>query len=266
MNPTIAMATLNHTQPDAQAAPPAEHVRQALRALLARPAFARAPRMAHLLSYLIEEQLSGRSQDISEYAIGLEVFRRDAHLYDTTLDPVVRVQMGRLRERLNACRATPGMAGEAGLEISIPAGAYVPLVRRSGAALPGPHRPHRPRRPIVLAPLRDLNANRDSAGFVSGVDEELGSRLYLDLGGAVLLTDDAGVTRGGADGAPAQRLEGSIRIEHDHVRASMRLVDPKAGRISWLSQFDCSGPLGMPLQEQLAGAICTALQRHLALT
>ncbi len=41
-------------------------VRNSVRALLASPIFSKAPRMCHLLSFLMEKKLSGREQEISE--------------------------------------------------------------------------------------------------------------------------------------------------------------------------------------------------------
>src|SRR5205823_819490 len=121
------------------------------------------------------------------------------------------------------------------------------------------------RREFELAPLRDVTGRSDSNTFVAGVDEELGSCLFHAFGSLVQLRDEGIAARAGAcaDVRPAQRLEGSIRVEKDHVRASMRLVDTDAGQIAWLSQFDCKGELGIDLQEELAGAICDKLQRYL---
>lgn len=234
-------------------------VRHSLQKLLASQAFARAPRMRHLLTFLVEKKLDGREHDISEYAIGMEVFRRDARCYDTTLDPVVRVQMGRLRGRLAGYYATAGCPS--GLRLSIPSGTYVPVITLAGGAAPPPRQAQ-----LQLAPLRNLTEAHESDAFVCGVDEELGSRLFATFGSLAQPRDGgAAVSAGGiAELAPLHRLEGSVRVEKDHVRASMRLVETAAGRIAWLSQFDCRGELGMTLQEELAGAICAGLQRHLA--
>jgi TolB-like protein len=229
----------------------------AVRQLMGSPAFAKAPRMCHLLSFLIEKKLSGKEHEITEYAIGLDVFRRDARHYDTVLDPVVRVQVGRLRGRLTAYYAAADAPPP--VRIALPLGSYVPSISQAIAV------PAVRRRELELAPLRDLSCQRDSNAFVAGVDEELGSRLFQAFGSLVQLRDERALDAGGGRAAvrPVHRLEGSIRVEQDHVRASMRLVDTDAGRIAWLSQFDYRGELGMHLQEELAGAICEKLQRFL---
>jgi TolB-like protein len=232
---------------------------QAVRSMLASPVFAKAPRMCHLLSFLVEKKLVGKENEITEYAIGLEVFRRDARVYDTVLDPVVRVQIGRLRGRLVDYYAAAEVP--LGVEISIPQGSYVPLISQAATVQAG-----HCRRQLELVPLRSLMAEHDSKTFVSGLDEELGSRLFQAFGSLIQLSahPTSAWDDGGAGERAPQRLEGSIRVENNHVRASMRLVDTAAGHIAWLSQFDCTGELGMNLQEKLAGAICAKLQRYLA--
>lgn len=71
----------------------------------------------------MHRKLSGMEATINEYALGIEVFRRDARDYDTATDPVVRVQMGRLRERLAQHYATDSHCGR--LQIVIPPGTYI---------------------------------------------------------------------------------------------------------------------------------------------
>lgn len=235
-------------------APAHDALRQALQAILRSPLFARAPRTCDLLYFLVEKKLSGREADITEHAIGLAVFRRDARSYDTALDPVVRVQMGRLRARLAAyaaAQATPG------LRLTIPLGSYVPVFTEvtETAVTPDPAQPAQ--RPLQLAPLRNLALAFGSAAFVAGVDAELGCKLFHAFGSLV---------QGPAHRADArERLEGSVRIDHGHVRASMRLVDLDTGVIGWLAQVDCRGKPGIALQEELAGAICARVQDYLAM-
>jgi len=219
-------------------------------ALLASATFAKAPRMCRLLTFLLEKKISGQEHDINEYAIGLDLFGRDASTYDTALDPQVRVQIGRLRTRLATYYAALERA--TAVRIEIPMGSYVPVIVQASAA----SKPLRYKR-IQLAPLRNLTGASDCSMFVSGLDAELGSRLFATLGQGVQLSETS-------DDNWAPRLEGSVRIENDHVRASIRLVEPGAGNIAWLSQFDRRGKLCISLQEELAGAICDGLQRYLS--
>lgn len=235
------------TRPLIQHAPAESAVRDALQAILRSPLFVRSPRTCDLLHFLVDQKLAGRESEITEHAIGLAVFRRDARCYDTALDPVVRVQTGRLRARLADYAAAQPADG---LRLTIPSGSYVPIFN---APDPAPA----VARALQLAPLRNLVVAFGSQAFVAGLDEELGARLFHALGSLV---------QAPAPLATAQnRLEGSIRFDHGRVRASMRLVDTATGAIAWMAQVDCQGRLDMALQEKLAGAICARVQDYLAM-
>lgn len=230
--------------------PHAQRMREAVALVLASPAFIKAPRMRQLLRFLVDARLRGDTEQLSEYGIGLAVFRRDPGQYDTAADPVVRVQMGRLRERLGAYYRMAQVP--AALRIEIPRGGYLPqlgpVTARSGVDS---------RLRLQLAPLRDLSQVEGSAGFVSGLDEELATRLFQIFGRAV----EAPAVEGLAAGEAGYHLDGSIRLEPQRVRASLRLI--RAGRIAWVAQFDAVGERDMALQAALAADICSGLQRHL---
>jgi TolB-like protein len=243
-------------QADGMSAVPVRDMQRALALVLRSPDFARAPRMSQLLSFLVEATLRGAEEQCSEYKIGLTVFRRDPDVYHPALDPVVRVQMGRLRERLAACYRKIGVSDDQ--RIVIPAGSYVPELTAAAARAPW-----RCRR-LQLAPLRNLTRGEGNDAFVCGLNEELGAVLFRVFGDAIQLHGGHRSPREASPGRrPIYRLEGSIRMEEQHVRASMRLVDAAAGRIAWVSQFNRRGKFRIPLQEALAGAICAELQRYL---
>jgi len=120
------MNALIESSCDTATGPVPEAVWPAVRQMLGSPLFARAPRMCHLLSFLVDKKLTGKEREITEYAIGLDVFRRDARLYGTLIDPVVRVQVGRLRGRLAAYYAAART------------GSYIPSIGHAGATAPAP--------------------------------------------------------------------------------------------------------------------------------
>lgn len=223
--------------------------RQLLHRVLASPVFTKAPRMTALLSFLMETTLQGLEASIDEFTIGVEVFHRRASDFDTTIDPIVRVQIGRLRERLARYDALPGCG--AGPRIVIPPGSYVPQV----VALESAARPWR--RKIQLAPVRMLTpAGRAGSEFVAGLEEELALQLFrrFSAPGGHCVAPDA---------LQDDSLEVSVRVDRGHVRASIRLSDVGTGRLALLQQCDVHGALGIGLQETLAQAICDDLQHHL---
>lgn len=97
--------------------------REELRVLLGARAFRQAPTLARLLEYLCEKRFAGESNQIKEYSIGVEVFRRGAD-FDQETDSIVRVEVNRLRKRLAEYYAGEGASHP--LRIVIPVGQYVP--------------------------------------------------------------------------------------------------------------------------------------------
>jgi hypothetical protein len=97
--------------------------RAELASVLSSEEFTRAPRLAHLLSYLCEKLFAGEANQIKEYSIALEVFNRGAS-FDQDSDSIVRVEANRLRKRLAEYYA--GKGASHALQITIPVGQYVP--------------------------------------------------------------------------------------------------------------------------------------------
>ena len=99
-----------------------EEMQRVLALLLASPLFAKSRRMGSLLRFLVEHDLQPSNTPLTEHAIGIAVFRRDPAVYCTGDDPVVRVQVGRLRRKLAAHYASNGQQDP--VRLSIPAGCY----------------------------------------------------------------------------------------------------------------------------------------------
>jgi len=98
-----------------------EAQRAELEAVLHSEYFTRAPTLAHLLSYLCDNLFAGKSGQIKEYSVGVEVFHRPPS-FDQDSDSIVRVEANRLR--LAAYYAGEGASHR--LHITIPLGQYIP--------------------------------------------------------------------------------------------------------------------------------------------
>jgi hypothetical protein len=97
-------------------------VRDHLARLLASPSIASAERLSSLLRLIVEETLNGRQAQLKEMRIGLDVFGRRAESYDPAFDPIVRVQMGRLRSKLRAYYGGHGVSDR--VRIDVPLGSW----------------------------------------------------------------------------------------------------------------------------------------------
>src|SRR5215469_16103853 len=77
----------------------AERVRAEIERILASAAFADAERASNFLRFVVERKLEGRAGEIKEFVIAVEVLGRTSS-FDSKTDPIVRVEAGRLRDRL----------------------------------------------------------------------------------------------------------------------------------------------------------------------
>jgi tetratricopeptide (TPR) repeat protein len=109
----------------------ATEVRAELERILASQFFVGARRPSDFLRFVVETCLNGGGARIKEYLIGVDVFGR-SHQYDPRLDPVVRIEAGRLRTKLGQYYAGPGTDDP--IVIDLPKGSYVPEFNRQSSA------------------------------------------------------------------------------------------------------------------------------------
>ena len=79
--------------------PGAADVLGGLERIFANGDFDASPRSRAFLGFIVEETLAGRQQGLTQDAIATRVFHRRKD-FDPTIDPIVRIQAGRLRRSL----------------------------------------------------------------------------------------------------------------------------------------------------------------------
>jgi serine/threonine-protein kinase len=125
-------------------------------------AFRHSHRQQQFLRYLIECKLAGRLTALREIALGIDFFHRSASSYDPKVDAVVRVEAGRLRQRLD--RYYHGEGAVAPIEILLDKGSYVPVLRvRAPAAVASGTRPSVAVLPLTPATDLPLDVQRAAA-------------------------------------------------------------------------------------------------------
>ena len=119
-------------EPPTALGPTVEEKRAAVEQVLQSPSFLRADQLRSFLRFVCEMEMAGRSEQISEYLIGVEAIGRP-NGYSPGEDPVVRRRAVHLREKLDEVYASE--LREATLRIELPKGRYVPrFVRVERAA------------------------------------------------------------------------------------------------------------------------------------
>lgn len=126
-----------------------------LQALLASPMFTRAPSLAQLLRYICQKHFNGEAHLIKEQHIAVEALGRQEP-FDQKRDSIVRVELHRLRKRLQQYYQTEGADHE--IVITIPSGGYAPrfIVKAPEPAPPAP----RAAPPLELPPPEAIPPKR----------------------------------------------------------------------------------------------------------
>jgi hypothetical protein len=117
----VARLPQRRTRPPCEA--DGQRVRAHLERLLRSPHFDGSSRSREFLRYVVEEVLQGRGAYLKQAAIAVEVFGRTAD-FDGLIDPIVRVQAGRLRRSLERYYLLCGDADM--VRIELPKGSYAP--------------------------------------------------------------------------------------------------------------------------------------------
>lgn len=101
----------------------AEAVLQELQRIMASRHFRSAGRSRQFLQYVVQQKLEGHLDLLKERTIGAEIFQRSPD-YATGDDPVVRVQAGEVRRRLE--QYYQEVPGDSPVSIKLPVGSYSP--------------------------------------------------------------------------------------------------------------------------------------------
>lgn len=229
-----------------------EAVREQLGRILSSALFSRARRSAELLDYLVCRRLDQPDEPIKEYMVGMDVYRRDARSYRPDEDPVVRVQAGRLRRRLEDYYAGPGRGDP--IRIRVPRRGYLPELSRQRDDAPGHAR-------ILLLPV-EAGSGGDASIFAAGLAAELRHRLHRDLGSR-LIDGQPGFNMSSSAGAPAYVLAGSVRGDGVVMRTQLAMTAVHEGTIVWSEQADVGAGPAIARQEQLAQLCCAAVLARL---
>ncbi len=122
--------------------------------------FLPSERRQRFLEYLINETLAGRGDRLKAYAVALAVFDRP-ETFDPVVDPLVRIEAGRLRDKLREFYEGDGKDDP--VRIELPKGGYTPKIEIRPAASPerAPHPPETAtkgdRADIALQPAASVN-------------------------------------------------------------------------------------------------------------
>jgi TolB-like protein len=256
-------------------APSAAAVRGHLTKLLSSPRLVNAERLSSLLRFIVEETLNGRGPQLKEARIGLDVLGRSAGSYDPAIDPIVRVQMGRLRAKLRAYYTSEGAGDQ--LRIEIPVGSYIPIfgIRVTDGQLPVrtvlPAPPPSDDLRIAVLPIVNMSADAENDYFCDGLTEELINRLAQTRGLRVVARTSSFQFKDAARDIRevgrlldvSKVLEGSVRKAGHRIRVTVQLINVGDGCHLWSERYEGDLTDIFTIQAQISTAIQQALQMQM---
>ena len=152
-----AQSQLNPGEPR----PADDACRSLLARILACREFQRASRLRAFLTYVVEKELEGNPDEVTETLIGHRVFGRPAS-YSPGDDSIVRTEARTLRQRLD--RYFAGEGAEEPVILEIPRGGYLPVFRKRSA------------------PIRTVTPGPSAASRIRSLRQGISRRQWLGLG------------------------------------------------------------------------------------
>lgn len=242
---------------------PAALIEVALERVIASDTFRRSQRHRDFLAHIVRAGLAGHQVQLKEVIIGLEVFGRALPDYDPRRDPIVRVEAGRIRDKLARFYDTEG-AGEA-FQLVIPIGSYLPRLGRRSAVPKTIER-----LALAVLPFTGIAADSDDAAFAHGLVDQLidtlgripGLKLVARLSASKAQELGADLRETGRVLAVDYVIEGSLQRRGARLRCVAHLSTTKDGLRIWSQRFDHDSDVGDDLfdfEDAIAEAVTKAV-------
>ncbi len=235
-------------------------VERELAQVLSSATFARARRARELLGYLIANSVTDEPRHLKEATIALEVFDRDAAVFDGDHDGIVRVAVNRLRELLDRYYANEGV--DASIRFEIPRGSYTPIIRRR---TPG-GLPETPR--VVVLPLANLTGDANEDALCDGLTEDVidalaqmkSLRVVARTSSFVYKNRALDVRRIARELSVDAVLEGSVQRVGGAIRLTAQLILASDGTHLWSRALE----VDFDERDDLRMALVETMQRSLS--
>jgi TolB-like protein/Flp pilus assembly protein TadD len=251
----------------AAAKQPVKATRAQLDRILSSTTFQQVDRLKRFLNFIVSEHLEGRSDELKEYVVGVQVFGKESS-FDPRTDPIVRVQARRLRARLERYYAAEGQHDE--LIIELPKGGYTPAIRHReirqqthrslGAFLAS-------RNTIAVLPFADNSVDGTLRHFCHSLRQEIihGLTRFRSLR---VVAAEPGERFGdlrdvGIQLDAAVLINGSVRRSGDSLRVTAQVIDTGSGSYVWSEAVEVAASELASAPERIAQTILERLKPDL---
>ncbi len=259
-------------------------VRSQLARILHSGPFQQSRRRQRFLEYIVNETLAGRGERLKGYNLALEIFDRP-QTFNPIVDPVVRVEAARLREKLREYYENGGHSDL--VRIELPKGTYAPRIefRRASDSDPspdsnvttpdqsfvgtrGPGSVMDGRPSLAVLPFANMSASRESDYLADGFADTLITELAKVSGLIVISRQSSFAHRLSTQPLPeiaaALRvrylIEGSVHTEKERMRISANLIDTASDHSVWAERYERNVRDLFSVQDELSRSIVQALR------
>jgi adenylate cyclase len=238
-------------------------VQDELERIFSSPDFEASQRSKDFLRYVVEETLSGRGFTLKGYTIATHVFGRGRD-FDPTLDPIVRIEAGKLRRALERYYLVTGHRNP--VHIEIPKGTNVPVFHeqaervsdeitigrtshKSGSEGSWPT--------VLVRPLKNLTEDPELSYWGMGLATELATEITRCQEIRVLMYGAEGQARRASDSIARFVVGGSVRTDRAGIKVAVHLIDTKTNEQIWSDthQSDFEAARVFAFQEEVAQVI-----------
>lgn len=264
----------------ADSKPTPEAIRNQLERILQSTEFRASDKQRKFLAFVVDETLEDRSSQLKGFTVAVAVYGRNEK-FDPQVDPIVRVEAGRLRRALEHYYLTAGKNDPVRIHIS--KGSYVPTfraVRISPAGENSSTLEQADRAPsivpsIAVMPLINGTGDKKQDYFTDGLTEELTSELarYQDF--QVIASQSTMRFKGqtfdpiqiGRDLKVRFLLTGSVRQDSKTVKVAIRLLDTATAEQIWGRSYkrDHTAADLIAVQEEIANSVIGTIADHYGL-
>jgi TolB-like protein len=234
-----------------------------LKRILNSPDFVATQRSKDFLRFVVEETLAGRGDTLKAYTIATRVFGREKD-FDPLLDPIVRVQAGKLRRVLERYYLVTG--DPAHVRIDIPKGAYLPVFEQEDPIESASAEEDESKQldfaatwpTILIKPFLNLTGAAELDYLGIGLATELSMEItrYHEIR-VLLMPIPEGEQRRDSHAGARFVLEGNIQRGVSGLKVSVSLVDSSTGIQIWgdSHKTHCDPSQLIVFQEEVASTI-----------
>ena len=260
--------------------PESEAIRNQLERVLGSAEFKASEKQRKFLSFVVRETLADRSSQLKGYTIAVSVYGRPKG-FDPQLDPIVRVEAGRLRRALDHFYLTAGKNDP--VRITIPKGRYVPAFSTVKATSSGKIAPALKSEgsvpttepTIAVMPLTNLTGDGEQDYFVDGLTEELTAEIMRYQDFQVIASQSTMTLKGqnvdsrqiGRDLGVQFLLKGSVRRDLKSIKVTIQLLDTSTAEQVWGESYkrDQTAADLIAVQEDIAHEVIGVVSDHYGL-